>query len=324
MSASVKQCDLCEGTHFETVGQLDRKGKPLETVVCNTCGLIAHRHIPSEEELAAFYATDYRKDYHGEITPSARRVMRAWKNGQRIHRRLSAWLKQADRVFEVGAGIGCTDKAFEQGGCRASGIEPNQGFHAYSRDQLRTDLKNDYLFDLPAVAKHDMALLVHVIEHFRSPREAMQHLHKIIRPDGLLYVECPNVGAPFATQKRLFHFAHIHNFTPATLEMMAAATGFEVVQWFTDWDSPNLEVLLRKVESSTLTLDMTSYDRTKAALQRYNWTSYHARPRYMSRRIGQIMQYMHEHATADRFVKQLLAEIEREPQLRLHNGRRAA
>ena len=88
-------------------------------MVCTTCGLIAHANIPSEEELQAFYATDYRQDYHGEITPSNRRVMRAWKNGQRIERRLSAWTKPGHRVFEIGAGIGCTVKAFQRTGCLA-------------------------------------------------------------------------------------------------------------------------------------------------------------------------------------------------------------
>ena len=90
MSDHEKHCDLCGADQFETVGKLDRKGKPLETVVCTTCGLVAHGQIPTEAELEAFYATDYRKDYHGEISPSSRRVMRAWKNGMRIERRLSA------------------------------------------------------------------------------------------------------------------------------------------------------------------------------------------------------------------------------------------
>ena len=159
-------------------------------------------------------------------------------------------------------------------------------------------MRNDYLFNLPPVPRHDLVLLVHVIEHFRSPREAMEHIHKLIRPDGMLYVECPNVGAPFATRGRLFHFAHIHNFTPATLQMMAHATGFEVVQWFTDWNSPNLEVLLRRRETSELTLDMDSYDQTIAALNRYNWLTYHARWSYFEKRLSQIGQYLREHASA--------------------------
>ena len=212
-------------------------------------------------------------------------------------------------MFEVGAGIGCTVKVFQRAGCRASGIEPNDGFQLYSRERLRADVKSGYLFNLPPLAQHDLVLLVHVIEHFRSPREAMHHLHQLIRPNGFLYVECPNLGAPFATRSRLFHYAHIHNFTPATLQMMAAATGFEVVQWFTDWNSPNLEVLLRKTESAELTLDMSSYDDTIAALKRFNWLTYHARWSYCEKRLSQLGMYLREHSSADRFVAGLLEEI---------------
>ena len=312
MPATEKHCDLCGTSQFETIGKLDRHNQPLETVVCTTCGLVVHEHVPSEEELAAFYAKDYRKAYHGELTPSNRRVMRAWRNGLWIRSRLAPWLKKQSRVFEVGAGIGCTVKAFERGGYSASGIEPNEGFQTYSRERLRAEIANDFLFNLPPQPKHDLVLLVHVIEHFQSPRRALEHLHSIVRPDGLLYVECPNIGAPFATRKRLFHYAHIHNFTPATFTMMAQAAGFEVVKWFTPSDDPNLEVLLKRVERQPLTIDPKSYARTLAALERFNWATYHARGCYWYRRIRQVSSYLSEFAVADRYVAQLLREIEQE------------
>ena len=132
-----KNCDLCGGVRFELISRRDRKGGELLTGVCTVCGLVAHMQIPSDEQLDEFYAEHYRRKYHRETTPSARRVMRAWKNGQRIYSRLAPLIGHDDFVFEIGSGIGCTVKAFELCGHRVAGIEPNKGFCRLSVDQLR-------------------------------------------------------------------------------------------------------------------------------------------------------------------------------------------
>lgn len=247
MGTQEKQsCDLCGRSRFEVVSTSDRRGKPLTTVLCLHCGLVMHRPLPTEEELAAYYAKYYRRDYHGEAQPSARRVMRAWKNGERIRRQLAPHLTGGERIFEVGAGIGCTVKVFAQHGFAASGIEPNEGFARFGSERLGADVRVGNLFDREAAANADVVLLIHVIEHFRSPTRALRHIHGLLADGGRLYVECPNLAAPFATFSRLFHYAHVHNFTPDTLILLARKCGFAVQKRFSDDADPNLQILFRK------------------------------------------------------------------------------
>ena len=244
-----------------------------------------------------FYATEYRREYHGEITPSPRCVLRAWRNGQHILCQVEPQLTPRSRVLEVGAGIGCTVKAFEQQGHAATGIEPNDGFQAYSREQLRADVSKAYLFDLPPQPVNDLVLLVHVIEHFRSPRTVLEHLQKLIRPDGRLYVECPNLGA-IATRSNTFHFAHIHNFTPGTLATMARHTGFEVERWFSQPHSPILQVLLRRMEQPNTTIPADGFQQTMAAYHRYSLFSYYLRPTYLAARLSEVLDKSWERLVA--------------------------
>jgi 2-polyprenyl-3-methyl-5-hydroxy-6-metoxy-1,4-benzoquinol methylase len=322
-----KRCDLCRGSEFELIARLDRKGKELLTDICIACGLVSHRTIPTDEQLAEFYARDYRRQYHGEATPSARRVMRAWKNGERIYSQLAAYLTPGSDVFEVGAGIGCTVKHFERQGHAAGGIEPNQGFQAFAQRRLRARVAGGFLFDLPPAPRHDCLLLIHVIEHLRSPRAALEHLHAMLRPEGLLYVECPNLAAPFATRSRLFHFAHIYNFTPMTLAALARSCGFETVQWFTRPDDPDLQVLLRRVESRRLQIDPQNCRATKEAIARYNTLTYHLRWRYLLARAKKLAGYIDEHLRSEHFVQRLLGEVQPrrlESRPRLHVERAAA
>lgn len=308
-SGPTMHCDLCGGHDFQVISNKDRHGRPLTTVICLACGLVSHMPVPGQEEIADYYARHYRRDYHGETTPSPRRIMRAWKNGERIHAQLAPHLKPGMSVFEIGAGIGCTVKVFEQSGFQASGIEPNEDFNRFTRERLKAKVANTNLFDLPQQAKHDMVLLIHVIEHFTSPTKALLHIRSLLNDDGLLYVECPNLAAPFATFGRLFHYAHIYNFTPATLAALAAKCGFEVVHPFGDENDPDIHMLFRRAEPVKPTPDPARADEIKRAIHRYNWITYNFRSHYLSSRIKKIYSYAQEFTTARNFVERLLQKL---------------
>jgi 2-polyprenyl-3-methyl-5-hydroxy-6-metoxy-1,4-benzoquinol methylase len=308
MTNDLSLCDLCQFAEFEIIGHRDRDGQPLQTKLCKRCGLVAHRNLPTEEELQQYYATTYRLDYNGESTPSTRRVMRAWKNGERILRQIGPLLPKGGRVLEVGAGIGCTVKVFERAGFRAEGIDPGGEFLNYSRQRLNAQVEVGDLYDLPETHQFDAVLLVHVIEHLASPRKALNKIATLLKPGGLLYVECPNLEAPFARRDRLFHVAHIHNFIPASLEMLANSCGFEVDQRFGDQQDPNLQRLLRYTGECKQVDGSQNYGRVLEALRRANWGPYHLRWRYVSQRLQKLFGYVSEHLTSRRFVAQRIAE----------------
>jgi len=307
-------CDLCGQNRWRVISRLDRHGEALDTGLCLHCGLVAHLPLPDEERIAHYYAEAYRSDYHGEVEPAARRVMRAWNNGQRICTMLAPFLPEKGSVFEVGAGLGCTVKAFQHRGFVAGGIEPNHDFNRYSRQQLRADVANRNLYDLIDPPTHDLLLLVHVIEHFRSPRSALMQLRNLLDDGGLLYVECPNLAAPFATFDRLFHFAHIYNFTPETLQSLAASCGFELVEQLHDGAHPDIALLLRKGAVPTqVEVDAQASDRVMESLHRYSALGYHLRADYLQRRVTKLAAYGRERLCARGFVQNLLRRCANDP-----------
>lgn len=277
--------------------------------MCRTCGLVAHERIPTDAELDRYYASDYRRDYHGELTPSPRRVMRAWRNGERIHDQVRGHVGVGS-VIEIGAGIGCTVKVFEQAGWHAEGIDPNVGFLGYSHERLHAPMHVGTVASLEGHEPVDLVLLVHVIEHFRSPMDALRRIRALLPTGKHLYVECPNLAAPFAAFPRLFHFAHIHNFTPTTLEAMAAIAGFRRVTRFGDDRDPNLQVLFRADEPLRPALG-GGVAETRDALARSKPLRYHLRLRYLADRARKVWSYARERVLARRFVAELEARCVR-------------
>ena len=298
----VRACCLCAGDDFEIVDTRDRRGEPLVTVMCLDCGLMSHRRIPTDEELSRYYEFDYRADYHGEKTPCPRRVMRAWRNGNRILRQLQPMVPESSHVLEVGAGLGCTVRQFQDAGYNAAGIDPGRDFTDYSINRIGANLTQQSLEDLSCPQKPDVILLVHVIEHMNHPDHSLRRIHQLLPEDGLLYVECPNLDAPVARRSRLFHFAHVYSFTPPTLRMLAELCGFELVRQFGHKRDPNLQMLFRRSASRGLRIRPRTAQRTLRRI-RMSRLRYHLRPAYLLERIRKLASYGIEHVIADRFVR---------------------
>lgn len=318
------ECDLCSHSDFEAISETDRHGDPLKTVICTNCGLVRHAVVPTEEELQKFYSTDYRKAYNGERTPGARRIMRAWNNGLRICQQVSPLLEPKSRILEVGAGIGCTVKVFEQHGFLAEGIDPGGEFLNFSGEQLKANVQVRQLYDLPQEHNYDGVLLIHVIEHLRSPKQALQHIAGLMKPGGMFYVECPNLQAPFARRSKLFHTAHIHNYVPSTLQMLAESCGFRLRQRFGDDRDPNLQMLFQHHGDAQLKIDGENYRRTLGELNNSDPLTYHLRLRYLSDRIRKLSGYAGELLQAKQFVKQLIANCSEDSSADRNSQRRAA
>ncbi|MFM2095499.1 MAG: hypothetical protein RIS70_2623 [Planctomycetota bacterium] len=283
-------CRLCGFTRFEIVGEWDRHGDPLRTVACWRCGLVSHAQIPNAEELRKFYEQEYRSAYNGEEVPSPKRIVREWDRARHRFESMRPYLRDGDRVFEIGAGAGCNLKQFQLAGYRVDGIEPGPGFSQFARERLHCPVECKTLEQVGGTGEYDVALLIHVLEHLPEPRQALGRIRQLLRPGGRLYVEVPNLAAPHAAPGKIFHKAHIHNFTPWSLAALASATGFEVAKVFSRERDRNLAMCLSCGSSARLQYDPDGYFRTKSALERYSTLRYHCRPQYVATRVSEVAQ----------------------------------
>ena len=216
-----------EGTH-DVVSETDRHGKPLRTLICMETGLVRNDPVPSDEELARFYADDYRIAYKGAAKPRRRQVVRNFRRVATYVRMFRDVLDPATQVLDVGAGSGEFAYLMTRLGKTVKGIEPNSRYAAYCREALELDVQTAHLSpDLFAPGQFDLIRLNHVLEHLNDPIKYLDQIACWLAPRGLLYIEVPNIEA-YCREKsrgRMFHYAHIFNFNPWTLRTCAGLAG---------------------------------------------------------------------------------------------------
>ncbi|WP_374649782.1 class I SAM-dependent methyltransferase [Dongia sp.] len=95
---------------------------------------------------------------------------------------------------------------------------------------------------------YDFISAVHALEHLPDPRAALAALRNCLAPDGVLFIQAPNIAEnPFD----ILIADHVSHFTPATLSLLLGQAGFRVVSIETDWIGKELSVLAVPTEVAT-------------------------------------------------------------------------
>lgn len=224
-------CGLCGGTERQVLATRGRGFQPLTTAVCRGCGLVSHHPLPDPAEVAAFYASQYRVAYKGAHEPKRKHALRAMRGALARAGRLAPRLRAGAHVLDIGASSGEFTHVMARWGFVARGIEPNRGYAEFARRTYGARIDTGGLEDAAvAPGSLDLVTLNHVVEHLADPWGALRRAHAWLGPEGLLFIEVPNLAGLRKQAANTFHMAHIWNFTPETLLLLAWQCGFVPVE----------------------------------------------------------------------------------------------
>jgi SAM-dependent methyltransferase len=220
-------CKLCLNTGLDVVSRQDSKtGSPLAIVVCNNCGLVQQRIPPAESDLRFYYSHNYRIDYKQTFAPREKHILRAASAAKNRFNFLfdQGLYKPAaisPKFLDVGAGGGEVVYAAQRHGFDAIGLEPNQGYSEFARDQYGVRVETMHLDQLEE-QDFDLITMFHVLEHLPNPARAIEFVYRKLRPGGYLMIEVPNIEQADASPANIFFKAHIWYFSRATLTAFAS------------------------------------------------------------------------------------------------------
>jgi 2-polyprenyl-3-methyl-5-hydroxy-6-metoxy-1,4-benzoquinol methylase len=242
------RCNLCGAGEVAELGNKDREGQPLRTVICQKCGLVWTDPRPGEEEIQKFYAKEYRVHYKGTWQPKLKHVYRGGLVARARYTTLRRFLKSEDVILDVGSGGGELVYLLRGVGYDARGIEPNEGYAHYAKDELQLPITIGFFKELSLSRQsYDVITLYHVLEHLEDPSGTITSLRQLLKPSGHLIIEVPNVEGTCGEPANRFHFAHLYNFNPATLAALARTAGYSVLETSISGDGGNVSVFLQKV-----------------------------------------------------------------------------
>ena len=277
-------CPSCGGWSAQIVANQDGKtGEALITVSCSDCGLGRIDPLPTDQELAEWYATQYRQAYKSAVQPALRHVLRAGRNAQwrwQWLRQNSRGLEpahntQAPRSLDIGSSSGEFVYLMHTLGFQAKGIEPHAGYATYARNMLGIDVNNVTLQEglaSEAARSLDLISMFHVLEHLPDPVSALRTMGEKLKPEGLLYIEVPN-ALRLCSPHYMFFRAHTLYFTGETLRNLLEIAGFKIVAHNAD-ASDNLSVVAQFVNAQNTSAARDASHPLVSAQQARRWVPY--------------------------------------------------
>jgi len=288
-------CNLCGQAEVSVLANINRERKPLRTVICRSCGLVWSD--PRPHNAREFYEDDYRVSYKGSFTPKSKHVLRAGKVALDRHRHVEPVLSQAKRslqILDVGSGGGEFAYLLKKLGHQVIGIEPNKGYAGYSISQYELDVRVGFIQDaeLPA-GGFDLITIWHVLEHTEDPLSVLKLLHSLLKPDGTLVVEVPNIEATCQSPISTFHDAHLYNFNTDTLGALASRANLTVVRATLSPDGGNTTMTFAQNSGSATAKapDLAgNYEKISRIVSRHNSMRHFARLTPYTRAVRRLQR----------------------------------
>jgi 2-polyprenyl-3-methyl-5-hydroxy-6-metoxy-1,4-benzoquinol methylase len=235
-------CLLCSSSAMELLGVGDRYGMGIKTVSCKSCGLFFTNPRPTQLAMDEFYKTKYREFYESVEKPTIEYIKKGpfQARANFVANALKPYISSSDdkRLLDVGCADGTLLKTMSERfpGLSISGLEPNPNFASFAKQyagtsNIFTGSLKKYLDDSKP-ENFDVITITHVLEHMPRPVETLLHLKSLLKEQGLLYIEVPNVLDNRVKGIGAVHIAHIISFYPKTFETCIKMAGFEIVEFF--------------------------------------------------------------------------------------------
>lgn len=238
------KCRICSSGHLgeKPFGYLF-KGKWLGAVECKDCGVIFIHPQPTAEEIVQMYSKEY---FEGDFRCGH---AGSYFDEETLHNLADRALierikhhKPSGDFLEVGCAGGAFLNAAREAGFRVKGVEYSDDAAGFARTRFGLDVvTGDIQRAGCPMNAFDVAFMGDVLEHLSNPVDTMKEIHRVLKPGGLIVIECPTQTNTIFSRVGFFIYSllgrratvrlppyHLFEYRPASMKCLLRQCGFEV------------------------------------------------------------------------------------------------
>lgn len=228
------ECGACGSGRFRFAGSIGRR----RYAVCLDCGVERLYDRVAENSLDLLYASYYAAS---DPSPAALEHDLANPTFEHRRRRLERCLAgRTRRILEIGCGDGNFLATLRRAGWDVHGQEVSADTAAIVERRHGIPVTTERLEAVRSDRPFPAVAAYHVLEHVYHPAAWLQHVRRLLEPDGLLHLQVPN-GASLTRRfsgdvwPALVFPQHVYFYEPGSLQSLLERFGFTALT-ITTWD----------------------------------------------------------------------------------------
>ena len=234
--------------------------------MCDFCGFVYNNPRPPKDLIDQHYQGISSGTTFNENTRGTRINKLINERTAFIYKHLPN--KKIGMLIDIGCGSGELLKALNINKISKTGLDPSQE-NRISQDRLIQFMKGGFE-DLDwHDNEYDVILNISSLEHYYYPNKAISIFSKILKNDGLLFIEIPNSLAPINQISDFYSFEHLSHFTKYTISKMLKNFGLAVIEFDENISIPNLRLVAQKKHIKTISLPKDDRDKYLITIQKY-------------------------------------------------------
>lgn len=199
-----------------------------QLVRCRRCGLEYVSPRPRAADIVEAYSQGDDPTYVSQVEARERTFSAALARIERLH-------PGRGRLLDIGTAAGAFLGAAKARGWEVEGCEPNRWMAEWGRRHYGISIRPGDLFaQTYTPGSFDVITLWDVIEHTPDPTRVIQKVRELLKPDGLLVVNYPDIGSWIARLLgRKWPFlssVHLYYFTRSTIARFLSQNGLTIVE----------------------------------------------------------------------------------------------
>lgn len=214
--AKLEKCPICSSENLSVKKVDSRTNKKLNISICKNC---YHRFI-NEYKFEDIYSTgDFTKIARGNTKkPSKEKIYSLDKKAFERINFYKKIIKDFDNTLEIGSSIGSFVHLLKLKEKKATGIEPDIDYAAFSNEQYGFDQLNGMFEDFQFEQSFNSICSFHVLEHINDLEKFIKKVDSVVQPGGKVLFEMPSFEIHnYGNLKSTYWEPHLHYFTQPSL-----------------------------------------------------------------------------------------------------------